>query len=242
MKQQNSLEIIRHSMAHVLALAVKNLYPKAKFGVGPTIENGFYYDIDVGKTLSLEDLPKIEAEMKEVIKQGLPFKKKNVSLKEAKNIFKKLGQSYKIELLKDLEKYGTTDQNEILKIKKDKGKKKDIKAPKTVSIYQVGEFVDLCRGPHIKNTNELPLSFKLSKVSGAYWRGKETNPMLQRITGIAFAKEKELKEYLYLLEEAEKRDHRKLGKELDLFSFHNEGVGKKSIVKMVILKLKLQCF
>lgn len=223
--KQTSLEIIRHSMAHVLALAVKNLYPKAKFGIGPTIENGFYYDIDIGKTLSLEDLPKIEAEMKNIIKQGLPFKKKGVSLKEAKDIFKKLGQSYKIELLKDLEKYGTTDQNEILKMKNDKDKNEDIKAPKTVSIYQVGEFVDLCRGPHIKNTNELPLSFKLSKVSGAYWRGKETNAMLQRITGIAFAKEKELKEYLYLLEEAEKRDHRKLGKELDLFSFHDEGVG-----------------
>ncbi len=223
--KQTSLGIIRHSMAHVLALAVKNLYPKAKFGIGPTIENGFYYDIDIGKTLSLEDLPKIEAEMKNIIKQGLPFKKKGVSLKEAKDIFKKLGQSYKIELLKDLEKYGTTDQNEILKMKNDKDKNEDIKAPKTVSIYQVGEFVDLCRGPHIKNTNELPLSFKLSKVSGAYWRGKETNAMLQRITGIAFAKEKELKEYLYLLEEAEKRDHRKLGKELDLFSFHDEGVG-----------------
>jgi len=223
--KQTSLEIIRHSMAHVLALAVKNLYPKVKFGIGPIIENGFYYDIDIGKTLSLENLPKIEAEMKKIIKQGLPFKKKGVPLKEAKDIFKKLGQFYKIELLKDLEKYGTTDQNEILKIKNDKDKKKNIKAPKTVSIYKVGEFVDLCRGPHIKNTNELPLSFKLSKVSGAYWRGKETNAMLQRITGIAFAKDKELKEYLYLLEEAEKRDHRKLGKELDLFSFHDEGVG-----------------
>lgn len=223
--KQDSLEIIRHSMAHVLALAVKNLYSKAKFGIGPTIENGFYYDIDVGKTLSVEDLPKLEAEMKKIIKQGLPFKKKNVSLKDAKDIFKKLEQSYKIELLKDLEKYGTTGQNEILKIKNDKDKKKNIKVPKIASIYEVGQFVDLCRGPHIKNTNELPLSFKLSKVSGAYWRGKETNPMLQRITGIAFAKEKELKEYLYLLEEAEKRDHRKLGKELDLFSFHDEGVG-----------------
>ena len=223
--KQDSLEMIRHSMAHVLALAVKNLYSKAKFGVGPTIENGFYYDIDIGKTLSLEDLPKIEAEMKKIIKQGLPFKKKSISLKEAKDIFKKSNQVYKVELLKDLEKYGTTDQNEILKIKNDKDKKKSIEPPKTVSIYQVGEFVDLCRGPHVKNTKELPLSFKLNKVSGAYWRGKETNPMLQRIVGIAFSKEKELKEYLYLLEEAEKRDHRKLGKELDLFSFHDEGVG-----------------
>ena len=225
MKKENSLEIIRHSMAHALALAVKNLYPKAKFGVGPTIENGFYYDIDVGKTLSLEDLPKIEREIRKIIKQGLPFKKKNVSLKDAKDIFKKLNQVYKVELLKDLEKYGTTDQNEILKIKSEKNKKKNIKFPKTVSIYQVGEFIDLCRGSHIKNTNELPLSFKLNKVSGAYWRGKETNTMLQRIVGVSFLKEKELKEYFYLLGEAEKRDHRKLGKELDLFSFHEEGVG-----------------
>ena len=127
MKQENSLEIIRHSMAHVLALAVKNLFPKAKFGIGPTIESGFYYDIDVGKTLSLEDLPKIEKEMRKIIKQELPFKKKNVSLKDAKDIFKKLNQVYKVELLKDLEKYGTTDQNEILKIKSEKDKKKNIK-------------------------------------------------------------------------------------------------------------------
>jgi len=222
MKQKYSLEIIRHSLAHIMALAMKNFYPEAEFGIGPVIENGFYYDIDIGKTLSLENLPKIEAEMKKIIKQGLSFKKKTVSLNEAKNVFKKLKQPYKIELLKDLEKYGTTEQNKISNIK---NKKEKIKAPKTVSIYQVGEFIDLCRGPHVKNTKELPLSFKLSKVSGAYWRGKETNPMLQRIVGIAFSKEKELKEYLYLLEEAEKRDHRKLGKELDLFSFHDEGVG-----------------
>ena len=227
------MEIIRHSMAHILALAVKNLYPKAKFGIGPTIENGFYYDIDLGKTLSMEDLPKIEAEMKRIIKQAIPFKKKNVSLKEAKDIFKKLGQSYKIELLKDLEKYGTTDANVIATLSLPKGKQsqrlprsaKASLAMTKITIYQVGDFIDLCRGPHVKNTKELPLSFQLNKVSGAYWRGKETNPMLQRIVGIAFSKEKELKEYLYLLEEAEKRDHRKLGKELDLFSFHDEGVG-----------------
>ncbi len=236
MKQEDSLEMIRHSMAHVLALAVKNLYSKVKFGIGPTIENGFYYDIDIGKTLSMEDLPKIELEMKKIIKQGIPFKKKNVSLKEAEDIFKKLGQSYKIELLKDLEKYGTTIENEKSKMAAElsSSRKRGSKIPasaemtnkvKTATIYQVGEFVDLCRGPHVKNTKNLPLSFKLNKVSGAYWRGKEINPMLQRIVGIAFAKGKELKEYLYLLEEAEKRDHRKLGKELDLFSFHDEGVG-----------------
>jgi len=224
--KQKSLEKIRHSLAHVLALAVKNLYPKAKFGVGPIIENGFYYDIDLGKSLSIESLPKIETEMKKIIKQGLLFKKKELTLKEAKKLFKDLGQSYKVELLKDLEKYGTTDQNEILNIKsKSVKERKKIVIPKTVSVYQTGDFIDLCRGLHIKNTKELPLSFKLIKISGAYWRGKETNSMLQRITGIAFLKEVELKEYLNQIEEAEKRDHRKLGKELELFSFHDEGVG-----------------
>lgn len=217
MKQKDSLEKIRHSLAHVLALAVKNLYPKVKFGIGPIIENGFYYDIDIGKTLSLEDLPKIEKEMREIIKKELPFKKSNVSLKQASKIFKDLNQTYKIELIKDLEKYGTTVEDE-----KDKVKSKKIKS---VSLYQLGDFIDLCRGPHVKNTKELPLSFKLVKVSGAYWRGKETNPMLQRIMGFAFAKEKELQDYLCQIEEAEKRDHRKLGKDLDLFSFHNEGIG-----------------
>ena len=217
MKQKDSLEKIRHSLAHVLALAVKNFYPKAKFGIGPIIENGFYYDIDIGKTLSLEDLPKIEKEMREIIKKELPFKKSNVSLKQASKVFKDLNQTYKVELIKDLEKYGTTVEDE-----KDKVKSKKIKS---VSLYQLGDFIDLCRGPHVKNTKELPLSFKLVKVSGAYWRGKETNPMLQRIMGFAFAKEKELQDYLCQIEEAEKRDHRKLGKDLDLFSFHNEGVG-----------------
>lgn len=217
MKQKDSLEKVRHSLAHVLALAVKNFYPKAKFGIGPIIENGFYYDIDIGKTLSLEDLPKIEKEMREIIKKELSFKKSNVSLKQASKVFKDLNQTYKVELIKDLEKYGTTVEDE-----KDKVKSKKIKS---VSLYQLGDFIDLCRGPHVKNTKELPLSFKLVKVSGAYWRGKETNSMLQRIMGVAFAKEKELQDYLCQIEEAEKRDHRKLGKDLDLFSFHNEGVG-----------------
>ena len=224
MKQRDNLEKIRHSLAHILALAVKNLYPESKFGIGPVIENGFYYDIDIGKSLSLEDLPKIENEMKKIIKQGISFKKRTVSLGEAKKIFKDLGQNYKIELLKDLEKYGTTEENQKSKIKSQKDKSK-IKGVKSVSIYEVGDFIDLCRGPHVKNTRGLPLSFKLVKVSGAYWRGKESNPMLQRITGLAFANEKELKTYLKQIEEAEKRDHRKIGKDLELFSFHDEGVG-----------------
>lgn len=222
MKQKNNIEKIRHSLAHVLALAIKKLYPQAKFGIGPIIENGFYYDIDINKSLSIEDLPLIEKEMKQIIHQGISFKKKNVSLVEAKKIFKDLKQAYKIELLNDLEKYGTTEEKRIQEIK---NKKQKIKKIQTVSIYQLDSFFDLCRGPHVKNTKELPLSFKLVKVSGAYWRGKENNPMLQRIMGFAFATEKELKTHITQIEEAEKRDHRKIGKDLDLFSFHDQGVG-----------------
>jgi threonyl-tRNA synthetase len=231
--KQNSLEKIRHSLAHILALAVKNLYPEVKFGVGPVIENGFYYDLDIKGSLSLEDLPKIEDEMKKIIKQEIPFRKKIVSLSEAKKIFKQLKQPYKLELLKDLEKYGTTDATVIATLSLPKGKQsqrlprsaKASLAMTKITIYQVGDFVDLCRGPHVKNTRELPLSFKLIKVSGAYWRGKETNPMLQRVMGLAFLKEKELESYLAQIEEAEKRDHRLIGKNLELFSFHDEGVG-----------------
>jgi threonyl-tRNA synthetase len=228
-KKGYSLDTLRHSLAHVMALAITRLYGKVLFGVGPTIEDGFYYDVAVeklGKTgLPLEDLPKIEKEMRQIIKGGLDFKKQAVSLKEAKKIFKKLGQKYKLELLKDLEKYGTTEQNEKLKMatQLSSSRKRGSKIPasagmtKTVTIYQTGEFIDLCRGPHVENTKDLPLNFKLTKVSGAYWRGDEKNPMLQRITGLAFKAEKELKDYLYQLEEAEKRDHRILGQKLDLF-------------------------
>jgi len=219
-KKGYSLDTLRHSLAHVMALAITKLYGKVLFGVGPTIENGFYYDVTVEKLgkagLPLEDLPKIEKEMRQIIKEGLDFKKQLMSLEEAKKIFKKLSQPYKIELLKDLEEYGTTKENQKSKIKNQKLKSK-IKKVKTVSIYHTGEFIDLCRGPHVKNTKDLPLNFKLTKVSGAYWRGDEKNPMLQRVTGVAFISNKELKDYLYQLEEAEKRDHRILGQKLDLF-------------------------
>jgi len=219
-KKGYSLDTFRHSLAHVMALAMIRLYGKVLFGVGPTIEDGFYYDVSIEKLgkagIPLEDLPKIEKEMRQIIKEGLAFKKQIITLKEAKEIFRKLGQKYKLELLKDLEKYGTTKENQKSKIKNQKLKSK-IKKVKTVSIYQTGEFIDLCRGPHVKNTKDLPVSFKLTKVSGAYWRGDEKNPMLQRVTGVAFISDKELKDYLYRLEEAEKRDHRILGQKLDLF-------------------------
>jgi len=163
----------------------------------------FYYDVLIKKLgnngLSIEDLSKIEEEMKKIIKEGISFKKSNLSLSEAKKLFKKLNQPLKLELLNDLEKYGTTEMAEITKIKDLKLKPKPVK---TVSIYQTGEFIDLCRGPHVKNTKELPLSFKLIKVSGAYWRGNEKNQMLQRINGVAFETEKELNDYLNFLEEA----------------------------------------
>lgn len=223
-----SLDTIRHSLAHLMALALKNLYGEVIFGVGPTIENGFYYDVLIprlGKNgLSLEDLPKIEAEMKKLIQEGLSFQKSTLSLQEAKKLFKKLKQPFKLELLKDLEKYGTTDQEIIQKIQNSYQKKFALKnnlknktKQATVTIYQVGDFIDLCRGPHVKNTKDLPLSFQLIKVSGAYWRGDEKNPMLQRITGVAFLTQKDLDDYLKFLEEAKLRDHIYLGQKLDLF-------------------------
>ncbi|MGC8651327.1 MAG: threonine--tRNA ligase [Minisyncoccia bacterium] len=219
-KKGASSDTFRHSLAHVLALALKNLYGEVVFGVGPTIENGFYYDILVPRLgangISLDDLPKIEAEMKKIIQEGLSFKKSTLSLLEAKKLFKKLKQPFKLELLKDLEKYGTTEQSQKSKLK--------AKSVNQVTIYQLGDFIDLCRGPHVKNTKELPSSFQLNKVSGAYWRGDEKNPMLQRISGIAFQTKQELENYLKALEEAQERDHILLGQKLDLFHI-DENIG-----------------
>jgi len=245
-KNGSSLDTLRHSLAHIMALALKRIYGEVIYGVGPTIENGFYYDVEIknktlNKTLAEKDLEKIEQEMRKIIEEKLPFKKKYLSLKEAETLFKKLKQNYKLELIKDLRKYGTTVENEKEKIKNKKSKKIN-----KVSIYEVGEFVDLCRGPHVKNTSELPLSFKLTKVSGAYWRGKEENPMLQRITGVAFQTQKELKDYLNFIKEAEERDHRYLGEKLDLFHFdenlgpglvlwHPKGAMLKKIIEEYVL-------
>ena len=197
---QIKLSTLRHSLAHILALAVLSLYPNVKFGIGPATEDGFFYDFDFGKKqLKEEDLKKIEKKMKELIKKDLKFKKSKVSIREAKKIFK--NQPYKLELINDLKKEGE----------------------KEVSLYQVGEFLDLCKGPHIKSTFQIgPEAFKLVGLSGAYWRGDEKNPMLTRITGLAFANKKELKDYLTKLEEAKRRDHRVLGKELELFIFDEE--------------------
>jgi threonyl-tRNA synthetase len=189
-------DIFWHSASHLMAQAVKRLFPDAKFAIGPSIESGFYYDIDMKKNLTPEDLTAIEAEMSKIVEEKLDIKREEMSRSEAIEYFKKTGETYKIELLNDLPEG-------------------------TVSLYRQGEFADLCRGPHVRNT-ELLKAFKLLSIAGAYWRGDEKNKMLQRIYGIAFPDQKELKKHLEFLEEVKKRDHRKLGKDLDLFSTHED--------------------
>ena len=196
---QEGKSIYWHSTSHLMAQAVKRLYPDARLAIGPAIEEGFYYDFDLNHTLNEEDLEKIEEEMQKIIQENLIIERKILSKEDAKKLFSSRGETYKIELLDDI----PDDQ---------------------VSLYQQGEFIDLCRGPHVPSTGSIK-AYKLLSVSGAYWRGKETNPMLQRIYGIAFDDQEKLKEYLYRLEEAKKRDHRRLGKELELFSLHEEGPG-----------------
>lgn len=237
-KKDYSIEILRHSLAHAMALALKRIFKEVKFGVGPVIENGFYYDVLVEKQkISDEDLFKIEEEVRKIIKEEIPFKKKKLTIKEAQKLFKKLNQPFKLELIKDLQKYGTTDLDLINQEKENKKRKKI----KEVTVYELAEFIDLCRGPHVKNTKELPLSFKLLKVSGAYWRGEEKNLMLTRISGVAFKTQKELEEYLNFIKEAEERDHRFIGEKLDLFHIdENLGPGlvlwhpKGAVIKRII--------
>jgi threonyl-tRNA synthetase len=193
----SELDTMRHSAAHVMAHAIQRLWPDAKFGIGPTIENGFYYDVEMSHKLTPEDLPKIESEIKKIIKSGAPFVREEHSIDEAISMFKNLQQPFKVEIIETL---------------------RDKMGAKTVSTYKEGEFVDLCRGPHVQKASQVK-AIKLLSVAGAYWRGSEKNPMLQRIYGAAFMSQAELDEYLHLLEEAKKRDHRKLGKELELFTF-----------------------
>ena len=191
-----NLESLRHSAAHILASSVKELYPEAKLGIGPAIAEGFYYDFDYSRPFTPEDLSKIEAKMKETIKKNLPFVKSTVSKKEAKEMFSKLGEAYKLELIEEIEE-------------------------KEVTLFSHGNFTDLCKGPHIKSTGDIG-AVKLLSVAGAYWRGRETNQMLQRIYGTAFKTKEELKGYLESFAEAKRRDHRKLGPALDLYSFHED--------------------
>jgi len=220
------IETIRHSLAHILATAVQELYPGVKFGIGPAIKNGFYYDFEFKKSLTPQDLPNIEKRMKELIKKGLKFKKKIISKKEAKKIFK--DQPYKLELIKELAEIRSPQTAEIV-------------SP-LISVYQVGDFVDLCKGPHVKSAKEInPKAFKLTKIAGAYWKGDEKNKMLTRIYGLAFKNKEELSSFIELQEEAEKRDHRKLGVRLELFLLDEEiGAGlpiwlpKGAIIRKII--------
>ena len=193
---ETGLEILRHSAAHVMACAVQRLFPKAKVTIGPAIEKGFYYDFDAPRPFSVDDFAAIEAEMRHIAGDAVPFVRREVSKNEAIRFFEEKGETYKVEIIREIE-------------------------ADTVSLYELAEFTDLCRGPHLPNAGFVKAA-KLLSVAGAYWRGDEKNKMLSRIYGTAFADEAELKKYLNRLEEAKKRDHRKLGRELDLFDFHED--------------------
>lgn len=193
------LEILRHSTSHLMAQAVKRLYPNVQVTIGPAIKDGFYYDFDTDKPFTDEDLPKIEAEMKKIIKENIPVIRKIMTKKDAIEYFKKNNEPYKVKIIEDID-------------------------ADTVSFYEQGDFIDLCRGPHVPSTGYLK-AYKLMSVAGSYWRGDSNNKMLSRIYGTAFESKESLDNYLKKLKEAKERDHRKLGKELNLFSFHDEGPG-----------------
>ena len=217
-QDKDNLHAMRHSLAHITATAVQHLWPHAKFGVGPVVDNGFYYDIGLGDTtVSEDDFAKIESEMKKVIGQDQPFERSEKPVDEAIAWAKEANQPYKEELLNDLKRAGTTvakdlDADELGTIAEGDAQVEQ------VSFYTNGDFTDLCRGPHVESTGKVG-AFKLMRVAGAYWRGKEGNPQMQRLYGVAFETQEELDNHLKMLEEAKARDHRKLGKELDLFVF-----------------------
>ena len=211
------LHAMRHSLAHITAGAVKKLWPEAKFGVGPVVENGFYYDIDLGEQkISESDFKKIEKEMRTIINQSQEFERFEMPVDEAIEWAKVNGQPYKEELLNDLKRSGTTIAKDLDAAELGLAADGDAAVEK-VSFYKNGEFVDLCRGPHVENTKEVG-AFKLMRVAGAYWRGNEKNAQMQRLYGVAFETQEALDEHLKMLEEAKTRDHRKLGKELDLYT------------------------
>ena len=214
---EEELRSMRHSLAHIMAQAIQHLWPQAKFGVGPAIDNGFYYDIYLDNgTISEADLPKIEEEMRKIVAADYSFERRDVSVEEAIDWAIKGDQSFKVELLNDLKRSGTTVANELAGEKMGSVSDGDSKV-ETVSLYSQGDYTDLCRGGHVDSTGKVG-SFKLTKTAGAYWRGNENNPQMQRIYGVAFATQEELDEYLNRLEIAKQRDHRKLGKELDLYA------------------------
>ena len=196
-----ALELIRHDAAHVMAEAVQELFPGTQVTIGPSIENGFYYDFFRNQPFTPEDLPAIEKKMKEIVARDKPFTKEVWTRDQAKKVFKDKGENFKVELVES------------------------IPADQELKIYKQGEWFDLCRGPHMPSTGKVGTAFKLMKVAGAYWRGDATKPMLTRIYGTAWPDQKQLDDYIHRLEEAEKRDHRKLGREMDLFHFQEEGPG-----------------
>ena len=200
-KDEGGLATLRHTASHVMAQAIKRLYPEAKLAIGPSIADGFYYDIDFASPIAAEDLEKIEAEMKKIVKEALPIERFTLPRNEAIALMKEKEEPYKVELIEDL-----PEDEEI-------------------SFYRQGDFTDLCAGPHLMNTKEVGKAYKLTSIAGAYWRGDEHNKMLTRIYATAFGKKEELEAYLTMLEEAKKRDHRKLGKELGLFMMHDAGPG-----------------
>jgi threonyl-tRNA synthetase len=218
MPEPDQLQPMRHSLAHIMATAIQHLWPEAKFGVGPVVENGFYYDVDlIDIKISEEDFDKIEAEMRKVIESNVPFERSEKPIDEAIDWARQSKQPYKEELLNDLKRAGTTVAKDLNK--EEMGTiAEGGAAAESVSFYQDGDFTDLCRGPHVESTGKVG-AFKLMRVAGAYWRGNEKNPQMQRIYGVAFANDKDLRVHLNMLEEARKRDHRKLGQELDLFVF-----------------------
>ena len=214
---EEELKSMRHSLAHIMAQAIQHLWPQAKFGVGPAIDNGFYYDVYLDNgTISEADLPKIEEEMRKIVAANYPFERRDVSVAEAIDWAMSGDQSFKVELLNDLKRSGTTVASELAGEKMGSVSDGDSKV-ETVSLYSQGDYTDLCRGGHVDSTGKVG-AFKLTKTAGAYWRGNESNPQMQRIYGVAFATQEELDEYLNRLEVAKQRDHRKLGKELDLYT------------------------
>lgn len=224
MADKDQLHAMRHSLAHITATAVQHLWPDAKFGVGPVVENGFYYDIDLGdKTISEDNFGKIEKEMKKIISANLPFDRTEMPIDKAIEWAKEVKQPYKLELLNDLKRAGTTIAKDL--DVEELGTVSDGDAQvENVSFYTNGDFTDLCRGPHVESTGKVGV-FKLMRVAGAYWRGKESNPQMQRLYGVAFNTQEELDEYLEMLKEAKARDHRVLGEQLQIFTI-NEDVGK----------------
>ncbi len=200
-RDEEGIEVLRHSTAHLLAQAVKELYPETQITIGPIVENGFYYDLAREEKFTPDDLTQLEKKMEELAKQSLPIGRIEMERDDAVKFFRDQGEEYKAEIIESI------PQNEVL------------------SLYKQGDFTDLCRGPHVPNTSYLKGGFKLMKLAGAYWRGDSNNEMLQRIYGVAFADKKQLKQYLHQLEEAEKRDHRKIGKKLDLFHSQEEAPG-----------------